>query len=70
MSEVATNLINAIRSGNATDIEAAFNAGIAEKISTKLDDMRTNVAQNMFKTVEASVEASPEVTTEPTPAAE
>jgi len=54
------DLINAIDSGNAMETESSFNAAIAEKIAARLDDMRTNIAQNMFKTPEAvnsSVEA-------------
>lgn len=42
-------LIDAISKGNAVDTEAAFNAAMAEKISAKLDDMRIDVAQSMFK---------------------
>ena len=44
-------LINAIASGNAVDTENAFNAAMAEKISSKLDDLRVNVAHNMFNAV-------------------
>jgi len=47
------NLINAIADGNAMETESSFNAAIAEKISARLDDMRANVAQGMFKTQEA-----------------
>jgi len=43
------NLIDAIASKDATAIEGAFNVAMAEKISTRLDDMRTDVAQTMFK---------------------
>jgi hypothetical protein len=66
MSDLAKNLINAIRSGDAMEIESAFNAGLAEKISAKLDDMRVGVAQNMFKTPEAApaVEAQTETPAE------
>jgi hypothetical protein len=41
-------LINAISQGNAVDTEAAFNAAMAEKISSKLDDMRIDVAKSMY----------------------
>jgi hypothetical protein len=44
-------LINAIASGNAVATENAFNAAMAEKISSKLDDLRVNVAHNMFNAV-------------------
>lgn len=42
-------LIDAIISGSAVETEEAFNATMAEKISTRLDDMRMEVAANMFK---------------------
>ena len=41
---------------NAVDIEGAFNSAMAEKISSRLETMRAEVAQNMFKTPEAVVE--------------
>lgn len=46
------DLVSAIINKDATGIETAFNTAMAEKISTRLDDMRTNVAQSMFKTEE------------------
>lgn len=58
------DLINAIISGEAIEIENAFNATMAEKISTRLDDMRQDVAQNLFKAPEletAVVEESVEL---------
>lgn len=42
------DLINAIASGSAIETEQAFNQVMAEKISARLDDMRIEVAQNMF----------------------
>lgn len=62
MSETVHNLITAIASGNALDTENAFNAAMAEKISSRLDDMRVSVAQNLFK--EKEVQAEPEVSVE------
>lgn len=56
MSDTTFNLIKAIAAGDAMETEAAFNASMAEKISVKLDDMRMNIAQNMFNTPEAVVE--------------
>jgi len=44
------DLINAIASGSAVETEQAFNQVMAEKISARLDDMRVDVAQNMFQT--------------------
>ena len=52
------DLVSAIINKDATGIESAFNDAMAEKISTRLDDMRTDIAQSMFKQEE------PEVTTE------
>lgn len=48
-------LINAISQGDAVGIESAFNAAMAEKISSRLDDMRTSVAKSMFNPVEEEV---------------
>lgn len=42
------DLINAIAIGDAIEIENAFNATMAEKISSRMDDMRLDIAQNMF----------------------
>lgn len=46
------DLVSAIINKDATGIDAAFNDAMAEKISTRLDDMRTDVAQSMFKQAE------------------
>jgi hypothetical protein len=43
------DLINAIDSGDSTTIDAAFENEMASRISTKLDDMKVDIAQNMFK---------------------
>jgi hypothetical protein len=45
----AKDLINAIASGSAVDTEQSFNQVMAEKISARLDDMRQEVAKNMFQ---------------------
>lgn len=60
------DLVNAIVSGEAIEIEGAFNATMAEKISARLDDMRQEFAQNLFKTPEpaAVVEEEVELTEE------
>lgn len=49
MSEPVINLISAIASGDALETENAFNVAMAEKISARLDALRIDVAQNMFK---------------------
>lgn len=41
-------LINAISQGDAVEIENSFNAAMAERIASKLDDMRVNIAHAMF----------------------
>jgi len=46
------DLVTAIINKYATGIESSFNTAMAEKISARLDDMRTNVAQSMFKSEE------------------
>lgn len=51
MSETTMELINAIEAGDAVGIESAFNTAMAEKISDKIETMRSDVAQNMFKTI-------------------
>ncbi|CAB4125365.1 hypothetical protein UFOVP58_121 [uncultured Caudovirales phage] len=43
------DLINAIASGDAQQIETTFETVMTEKISVALDAMRSSVAQNMFK---------------------
>lgn len=53
------DLIDAIISGEAIEIENAFNSTMAEKISSRLDDMRQDVASNMFSS-EAVVEEETE----------
>ena len=56
MSEATANLVDAIHSGNAVEIEAAFGNAMAEKIAPKIDAMRQEVAANMFKTEAAAEE--------------
>ena len=59
MSETIKNLISAIATGNAVDTESAFNSAMAEKISTRLDTMRQEVAQGMFKQQVETAEETP-----------
>lgn len=58
------DLINAIAAGDAVEIENAFNSTMAEKISSRIDDMRISVAQNLFSKDEASIEEEVELTEE------
>lgn len=48
MSDLTRNLIDAIISGKATDIETTFQASMAEKISSAMEDKKVTVAQSMF----------------------
>lgn len=54
------DLVSAIINKDATEIESAFNAAMAEKIAVRLDDMHANIAQNMFKEPEVIEEPSTE----------
>ena len=49
------DLVNAIAAGDAIEIENAFNATMAEKVSAGIDDMRIDVAKNLFATVEDQI---------------
>lgn len=60
MSETVKQLVTAMLQKDAMGTETAFQSAMAEKISAKLDDMRMNVAQSMFKTPEAAVETTVE----------
>jgi len=55
MTQGVQDLIKAINSGDSSEIDTAFNAEMANRISTRLEDMRVSVAQNMFA-LEQSVE--------------
>lgn len=48
------DLIDAIESGDAVGIETTFNSVMVDKVAEKLDGMRTDMAQNMFRTPEES----------------
>lgn len=50
------DIINAIDSGDSVAIDDAFNKEMAARVSDRLDTMRQDVAQNMFKSPEAEVE--------------
>lgn len=49
MTQGVKDLINAIAEGDASSINAAFNAEMATRISSRLEDLRVQVAQGMFK---------------------
>lgn len=61
MTDTVRDLVDAMVQGDALGTEKAFGAAMAEKLSSKLDDMRTNVAQTMFATEEeVDIEAAEE----------
>jgi len=76
MTQGVKDLISAIVEGDAATIDAAFNAEMATRVSSRLEDMRVSVAQNMFhaeqaeevteEQVEETVEATEEVASEET----
>jgi hypothetical protein len=57
MNEKVLDLVDAIAQGDALQTEKAFQAAMAEKLSVKLDDMRAQVAQNMFASEQEEPEA-------------
>lgn len=63
MSETVKQLVSAMLQKDAIGTETAFQNAMAEKISSKLDDMRVAVAQNMFVSNPTPVE-DPMVTVE------
>jgi hypothetical protein len=48
MTDFTLNLVDAIISGRATDIESAFQAAITDKISVRMESKKGEVAHNMF----------------------
>jgi thymidine phosphorylase len=60
MNETVHNLVNAIAAGDALETQNAFAAAMAEKLSTRLDDMRAEVAQSMFAGQETQEEVAEE----------
>ena len=48
MNETVQNLVNAIQSGNASETENSFAAAMADKLGSRLDDLRQTIAQSMF----------------------
>jgi len=47
-----SDIIDAIQSGDSVAIDDAFNKDMAARVSDRLDTMRHDVAQNMFKSAE------------------
>lgn len=64
MNETVHNLVNAIAAGDALETQNAFAAAMAEKLSTRLDTMRAEVAQSMFTGQETQEEVAEETPVE------
>lgn len=64
MTQGVQDLIKAIDSGDSQAIDAAFQAEMANRISTRLEDMRVSVAKGMFATEQATEETIEEVSEE------
>lgn len=58
------DLINAIAAGDAIEIENAFNMTMAEKVSGRIDDLRIDVAQNLFSNVQEEQAVEETITSE------
>ena len=65
MNETVKNLVDAIAAGDALETQNAFAAAMAEKLSTRLDTMRAEVAQSMFTGQETQEEVVEETPVEP-----
>lgn len=70
MTAGVQDLINAIASGDSQAIEQSFASEMATRISERLDDMRVEVAQNMFRTESVQVAEETEEEVEPLDEAE
>ena len=64
MNENIKELVSAMLTKDASKTETAFQAAMAEKISSKLDDMRSSIAQSMFKSPAAEPVVEEELTLE------
>lgn len=61
MKESVSNLVNAIKDGNALDTEHSFADAMSDKLADKLDAMRKEVARNMFVSPESNVAVEDQV---------
>lgn len=50
------NLVNAIIAGNATEIEYAFKEALYTKIADRMEQLREQIAKNMFKSVDQQID--------------
>jgi hypothetical protein len=56
MNQSVQHLVDAIKTGDAIATENAFAIAMAEKLASKIDDFRVNIAQNMFNQAEPQVQ--------------
>jgi hypothetical protein len=56
MNDTVHNLVAAIKTGDALATEQAFANAMAEKLAGKIEDLRVNIAQNMFDQVQETVQ--------------
>jgi hypothetical protein len=54
------DIIDAIASGSALDIESAFEDTMAEKVSVQIEAKRLQIAQTMFTTEEVDLDEEQE----------
>jgi hypothetical protein len=50
------DLIDAIQAGDSTKVDDAFNTVMVQKVSERLDAMRDDLSQNMFRAIDSSSE--------------
>lgn len=50
------DLIDAIQAGDSTKVDDTFNSVMVQKVSERLDAMRDDLSQNMFRAVDSSAE--------------
>jgi len=48
------DLIDAIQAGDSTKVDDTFNSVMVQKVSERLDAMRDDLSQNMFRAVDSS----------------
>lgn len=60
MNETVQALVSAIAEGDAIATEQAFGAAMAEKLASRIDDLRTNIAQGMFSQMQPQPELAEE----------
>jgi hypothetical protein len=51
------DLIDAIQAGDSTKVDDTFNSVMVQKVSERLDAMRDDLSQNMFRAVDSAAPA-------------